>query len=255
MKIEKKLIACSILAIAIGIATIIPLEYLMTAEIQVSAQPIKPWFDVNVPYAYVNLHQSGENNTVTWDGAMIQVLANFSLTPDALKNADAQIEYYKFAVSSDQGPVVDMGYYFLRSKHASDVTSLSGTGTITFANGLTYTGPACNGGQGGLGEANRTLAFVSNFILGYNDNGTPQEVTQLRNAQKLYIDISKVCTVTVNGNITVTTPANGETLQHIELTKSENGFIYGSYTEGTIPFPVETPTTTLSPTVTFATPS
>jgi hypothetical protein len=44
-------------------------------------------------------------------GASIQAVANFSLTPDVVKDADAQIEYYKFAVSSDQGPIVDMSYF------------------------------------------------------------------------------------------------------------------------------------------------
>ncbi len=32
MQIEKKLILCSVLAVAIGIATIIPLQYLMNTE-------------------------------------------------------------------------------------------------------------------------------------------------------------------------------------------------------------------------------
>ena len=36
--VEKKVILCAILAIAIGIATIVPLEYLMTAQAQANAQ-------------------------------------------------------------------------------------------------------------------------------------------------------------------------------------------------------------------------
>ncbi len=36
--IEKKLILCGILAIAIGIATIVPLEYMMAAQTQVNAR-------------------------------------------------------------------------------------------------------------------------------------------------------------------------------------------------------------------------
>ena len=35
--IEKKIILCSILAIAIGIATVIPMEYLMAAQTKANA--------------------------------------------------------------------------------------------------------------------------------------------------------------------------------------------------------------------------
>ena len=189
---------------------------------------------------------------MSWNGASIEAVANFTLTSNALKNADAQIEYYKFAVSSDQGPIVNMGYYVLESKQASDVTYLSGTGTVGFANGLTYNGPASNGGQG-ITEAwnqNFVTGYVSDYIFATNTNDVPKAVTDLRNAQTLYIDVSKVCTVTVNGNVTVTTPASNEVLQHIVLTKTGDGFVYGAYASGTLPIPIEPypPTPTASPT-------
>jgi hypothetical protein len=238
MKIEKRLIAFCVLAVAIGIATIIPLEYLMSP--QVAKAEVVPWFNVNVPFAYCNPYKNGGNNTMTFDGAMIQAVANFTLTPDALKTADAQIEYYQFAVSSDQGPIVNMGYYIVESRHAGDITLLAGDGTIGFANGFTYKGPACNGGQGMNAEvwnSSFTLGFVSDYIFSTNGNDAPQAVTALRNAQTLYIDVSKVCTVTVNGNVTVTTPASNDILQHIELTRTGNEFVYGTYAEGTLPIP------------------
>jgi hypothetical protein len=243
--VEKKLIALSIFAIAIGMATILPLEYLMSAQVA-QAAAVEPWFNVNVTYAYCNPNKNGGNNTMTFNGAMIQAVVNFTLTPNALKDADAQIEYYQFAVSSDEGPIVDMGYYILESKKAEDITYLSGDGTIGFANGLTYKGPACNGGQGRNAEgwtSGFTLGFVSDYIFSTDENDVPQAVTELRNAQTLYIDVSKVCTVTVKGNVTVTTPASHEVLQHITLTKTGSGFVYETYAEGTLPFPVETPST------------
>jgi hypothetical protein len=238
MQMEKKLIACSILAIAIGIATIVPLEYLMVPPI-VQATVVEPWFNVNVTYAYCNPNLSGGNDTMTFDGAMIQAVVNFTLTPDALKNADVQIEYYQFAVSSDQGPIVNMGY-FISIEKPGITTGASGNGTIWFANGLIYNGPACNGGSGMDPEAWNSpfmLGFVSDYIFSTNGNDAPQAVTALRSAQTLYIDVSKTCTVTVNGNVTITTPASHDILQHIELTKTGNEFAYGTYTEGTLPIP------------------
>jgi hypothetical protein len=68
----------------------------------------------------------------------------------------------------------------------------------------------------------------------------------LRNAQTLYIDVSKICSVSYQGNssstaATTTTLASDEILCHIALIKTENGFVYGTYTEGTVPFPIQTP--------------
>ena len=48
------------------------------------------------------------NDTMTLYGAEIEIVVNFTLNPNRPNNADAQIEYYQFAVSSDQGPIVNM---------------------------------------------------------------------------------------------------------------------------------------------------
>ena len=73
---------------------------------------IKPVVQCHVPYAYVNLDQSGSNGTASWDGVELMELANVTLTPAgiALKGADAKIEYYQFQISSDQGPIVNITY-------------------------------------------------------------------------------------------------------------------------------------------------
>jgi hypothetical protein len=239
--IEKKLILCSILALAIGIATAAPVEYFMLADAQTTdLTNIQPCFTVDTSYAYCNLNVGGGNNTASWQGASIEAVANFTLTPDALSNADAQIEYYKFAVSSDQGPIVDMGYYVSIEKQGITYGA-SGNGTIWFTNGLTFNGPACNGGQSLMYHAlNRgvTTGYISDYILAYNTNEASKTVLDLRSAQALYIDVSKVSTVTVTGDITITTPASSDIIQHIVLTKTADGFVYGDYTGGTLPLPI-----------------
>jgi hypothetical protein len=255
MKNEKKLIFFSILAVAIGVATIMPLEYLMSGESQTVAAltDIKPWFNIDVPYAYCNPYVSGGNNTSSWTGASIEIVANFTLTTDALESADAQIEYYKFAVSSDQGPIVDLGYYIVEDK-ANVVTGICGDGTINFANGLTYSGPASNGGQcinWVAWSPDAVMGFVSKYILDYNGDADSQAVTQIRNAQTLYVDVSKVSTVTVSGDLTATTPADSQIIQHIELAKTDNGFMYGTYVQGTLPLPIALPSASPLPFATF----
>ena len=188
--IEKKLILCAILAITIGIATIVPVEYFMSAPTQVNAQPgSTPWFNVNVPYMYVNLDQSGGNNTATWDGIDINGIANFTLTPAgmALQGADAKIEYYQFQISSDQGPIVNITYsVYLSIETIGDNPGLPGNVYMTinggggnqffFENGFTYNGiPNYNGycgGGGGLDAivGNNLPSTLVNETFTYRDS-------------------------------------------------------------------------------------
>jgi hypothetical protein len=269
MHVEKNLIAWSILAIVIGVATIIPLEYLMTGQAEANAQAVTPWFNVNIPYAYVNLYVSGGNDTMTWDGAMFQAVANFTLTPDAinLKNADAQIEFYQFRLYSDNVAIVNITYSVAVSREEINVPEIpggvylaitgSGGNIFYFADGTTYDGNAvvgdsvCGGGKvianmPGMPVEDYTVAVVGSYIANYNGNNAMQTLTELRNAQTLYIDVSKICSVSYHGNsssttATTTTLASNEILYHIALTKIESGFVYGTYIEGTVPFPIQTP--------------
>jgi hypothetical protein len=270
MHVEKKLIAWSIFAIIIGVAAIVPLEYIMTGQAEAKAQTITPWFNVSIPYAYVNLYDSGGNNTMTWDGAMFQAIANFTLTSDAinLKNADAQIEFYQFRVYSDTASIVNITYSVAVCREELNVPGIpggvysaitgSGCNIFYFADGTTYDGNAiagdsvCGGGQvlsnipGVLPDKNYTVAVVGSYIADYNGNNAVQTLPELRNAQALYIDVSKICSVSYQGNststtATTTTLASNEILCHIELIKTEKGFVYGTYTEGTVPFPIQTP--------------
>lgn len=262
MQIEKRLVACSILAIAIGIATIIPIVYLMNTK-TVAADDVKPWFNINVSYATCNPNQSGGNGTATWDGASIQVVANFTLTTDALTDADAQIEYYKFAVSSDEGSIVDIGYYIIEDK-SNIVESMSGDGSISFSNGVNYDEIHSSGGQAINWQAwkpDSVLGFVSDNIVAYNGGDLPIEIAQIRKATTLYIDVTKIATVTVkgvtDGNVIITAPTNPEVLQHIVLTKTDDGktFVYGNYTQGSLPLPIGEPSMPQQPLKIFNTTS
>lgn len=281
MQIEKKLVACSILAIAIGIATIIPLEFLMSAKTVAAAPNTEPWFDVNVPYTYINLDQSGSNNTTSWNGVNIQGIANFTFTQAGsdLQGADAKIEYYQFALSSDQGPIVNMSYSlalsiekFPAGGKINNIPGIPGGGyaaidgginnQFLFANGLTYNGiPNYNGYCSGTmcvyqivgdnltpGTTNQTFSIgvFGAEIMNYNGANSDEVVNALRNANTLSIDVSKICSVSYDGNITINMPSTNQVLQHIELTKVDNGWVYGTYTEGTVPFPMQTPTTHIS---------
>jgi hypothetical protein len=278
--IEKKLILCGILAIAIGIATVIPMEYMMAAQAQQNAQTAQaqakaqaqataqatydPWFQINVPYIYVNLDESGGNTTATWDGVLIQGVANFTFAPEALalNNTDARIEFYQFQISSENGPILNMTYSMAVSKTEYNVPGIpggmysaitgSGDNTFDFADGTVYHAPVtgdCMGGTvlddtPGTPIANYTGEVLSDYITSDNGNSGSQVIAELRSAQTLYIDVTRTISVAFEGNAataTTTTMSSSQILQHIELTKISSGFVYGTFVQGSVPFPMETP--------------
>jgi hypothetical protein len=91
---------------------------------------------------------------------------------------------------------------------------------------------------------NYTNAILSDYIASYNGNNAPAAIAELRSAQKLCIDVTRAFSVAFEGNATTattTTMSSNQILQHIELTKISSGFVYGTYVNGTVPFPMETP--------------
>ncbi|MGA3110422.1 MAG: hypothetical protein ABSE15_00130 [Candidatus Bathyarchaeia archaeon] len=113
--VEKKVVLCAVLAIAIGIATIIPMEYLMAAQAQANAHQTygtygNPWFNVNVPYAYYIANETNHGASISY-GEGYYIALNITTNPDAIKPIpDARIEYYLIQVYSDQGPIENFTY-------------------------------------------------------------------------------------------------------------------------------------------------
>ena len=244
--IEKKLILCGILAIAIGVATILPLEYFMSADAQ-AATLDKPWTNLNVPYAYWNANLNGANFTTTFCGEEHNAVANITLTPDALKDADARIEYYQLQVYSDQGPIYNLTYYVGVAKPDELVTTYNST--LYFSGGNMYSTNSTSGGMfiTDLIGGNSYQGLISGSTLNYNASTIPQVVTDLQNANELYIDVSRLCSITFNGNTTTVIMESNNVIQHIELTKSSSGFLYNSGASLNLPFPLWGPLTTQNP--------
>ena len=241
--IEKKLILCSILAISIGIATIAPFEYLMAAQAQptnnIQTLAANPLFDVNATYVNCNLNYTGGTSTSPAYGAYITGLLNITmLASNPLQSYDARIEYYQFRVYSDQGSIANLTFC-VGFANLTVTWLIAGNGTIGFTNGLTYTGTPVNGGLtvgDGFASTNNT-GFLNGEITSADANDPPAAVTQLRNADTLYIDVYRQCMLTVKGCTTVMTPENSDVLQHIVLTKTGTGFTYGTYSNGDAPIP------------------
>lgn len=111
--IEKKLILCGILAIIIGVATIVPLEHLMAAQANANNQLTygNPWFNVNVPYAYYAANETNNQNGLISYGESYYIALEITTNPIAMKTLpNARMEYYLIQVYSDQGPIENLTY-------------------------------------------------------------------------------------------------------------------------------------------------
>jgi hypothetical protein len=261
MKIEKNIIAFSILAIIIGTASIAPLAFLMSpAKAQTTDDT--PWFNVDVPYASW-IATSKENTNGYLDGigpiyglisynSTYSIALNFSVNPDALDILDnARVEYYQLQVYSDKGQIDNMttyfganckdiaidptSFYFARENWFNTTTSGGGTFITKFNGPMTDCLANGSGFMWQSGYSSRQ-SFANTTL--------PEKFLNIQNANKLYIDVRRLGFVTFDGNSTIVTLASNEVIQHVELTKSGDQFIYGTLPQSQLtqtPIPEQNP--------------
>jgi hypothetical protein len=232
MKIEKKLILSGILAIAIGIASIAPLAFFMSASAQTS--PDKSVFDLQVPYAYWTANYStNSNGTVTYTESNALGI-HYSINADAAHQvADTRIEYYQFHAYSDQGTLADWTYYIAaRRSNSSDFSSFTFTESKGFSSNTTSGGLILSGFEDNDTSPSLTAMFGSSSgIYGSNAWETStikQLISGIQDANVLYVDVSRLGYVTFNGNTTTVTHADNGVIQHIEMTRYGDGFLYNT---------------------------
>jgi hypothetical protein len=249
MNSEKKLIACSILALAIGISSVLPLTFLMPTTAQAETAP-EPWFSIDMPYAYWVTYdgplkdspfqfpgiEMNETNSVS-DQQLI--VLNFTLTADTAKQqADAQIEYYQIDMNTDK-EFIESQYWVIGTNINSsfDVSSLitdfhfmrsEWFDTDTF-------NPMKSGGGGGLVRQNWASDFSVLWPAGGSGSGTLgvngayHTVSALRAAETVTISIYRIGLVTFSGDSTVVTRTNNELVSQIQLEKyGEEGWLYNN---------------------------
>lgn len=259
MKIESKIVVCSILAIAIGIATIVPLAFLMSPVKAQANNEDTPWFNLKIPYAYYSASiQTGIDGNVDGIGAIHDLISYYTrysigfrwtTNRDAVNTlAEARLEYYQLQIYSDQGQIENMttaigvnstnyvapdSFHFER-KGWFNTTVTNGASFVMNSGGLFgFFSPEINTG---LSSSDGTSGALANTTL-------PEKFLNLQNAHTVYIDVYRLGYVTFNDNSTVVTLANDEIVQHIELTKNGDHFIYGNVPQIPPPpyFPPMTP--------------
>jgi hypothetical protein len=134
MKIEKKVIGCSILALIIGVSSVLPLTFLMSATAK--ADPTsEPWFSLSIPYAYWTAYdgplnwssdyfqqpEPNEGDPVEYSVSHQRMMVlNFTLGDISTTDPfDARVEYYQLRLSSDKESIMDMNWFVGTYKNGS----------------------------------------------------------------------------------------------------------------------------------------
>ena len=233
MKIEKKLILCSILAIAIGIATVVPAAFFMNTKAQTYDDT---WFNLDVPYAYF---KANATNTEYQTVAEIDIQASLSQT--AVNNrAEARIEYFEFTIYVDDIELEKQNYFYsITSSDNEDTTAMfefsrenwfnSSDFGVNSGGGSFITDPAqLNSnviGGGGIYTTHYTIDDPNSDEI-YEKYG--KILDTMENAQTIYLEVRRVGYVTFEGNNTVVTLASNPVILQIELTKNGDAFTFGN---------------------------
>ncbi|MQY62573.1 hypothetical protein GH146_04750 [archaeon] len=251
MKLEKKLIACSILAIVIGVSSVFPLAFFMSATAKADTSN-EPWFSINIPYAYwvtsdgplempfePNYPDGFEMNETNSVSEQHMLVLNITLNDDTAKQpVDAQFEYYQIDVSSDKELIGTMrwvvgtninssfnvsgilgSFSFMRNEWFDtrnfDTRKYGGGGGLTrpdWTPGLSMLWPMAGAGSGTIGSS-----------------GSSGVVSILREAETVFISIYRIGWVTFSGNSTTVTYANNELVEQVQLEKfGEEGWLYNN---------------------------
>jgi hypothetical protein len=277
IKTKKRMLLYSILALTIGIATILPLSYL-TLRDDTNQKPISSIGMILYAHAVPTTHI---NNGVITNRQTVNLLTNFTLNPDTattnLKDVDAQIEIYNFHIYSDKASIANITYSISICKliptnstrgynstiqgsgagfwifndgtkfdikdvlgyteGTNDVGFRVGRGTWSEENGYSYSSEVDRTLQRGyfVGSSSAILSEIN------GDEKSVQASINIKNAQTLYIDTTRVMTVTyksklnssdstapATSSITTATMDSNKVIGHIELAKTDWGFASGS---------------------------
>jgi hypothetical protein len=254
MKFEKKLIACSIIALIIGVSSVFPLVFFMSATAKADTSN-EPWFSINIPYAYwttrdgpidysnnplfpddpFNDVELNETNSVSEQHMMI---LNLTLNVDtANEPVDGRVEYYQIDLSSDKD-LVETTYFFIGTNSNSSFTFDDLLDNIHFMRNDWFDTDQFNpkiGGGGGLLKYNWAAGFSQFWPEGGSGTGTlggsstAMLVSALREAETLSITVYRLGWATFTGNSTIFTSANNEIVDQIQLEKfGEEGWLYNN---------------------------
>lgn len=249
MKIEKKLVACSILALLIGVSSVVPLLFLMSVKAETTNEP---WFNVTVPYAYFEAGNGslkmtfGSNLTTPKSNVnesdmqyyRTMVVLNYTYNVNLKEELDDRVECYLIEVKSDkalvmngtfylgtygaaiqtQGILDPNNFYFNRSNWFDtnnwlDASIADVGGGVYSPHNITFTSQLSPEGSGGEG----TIGHSSSSAI----------AAKILEANTLTITVRRLGWVTFTSNSTTAILSN-EVVAQVHLEKFGNGLLYNN---------------------------
>jgi hypothetical protein len=220
MMIERKLIAGIMLSVLIGVATIVPLAFLMATKAQTPLLSVdQPQFNAEISYFYVGNYWDNNIATATREqnyGWLFSLVYETSpkFTLDSL-SADGVAEYYTVDISSEKGYVGNVSFStFLRGPNIKPFN-------FFFQNGQFFIN-STNGAisSSGLGQNSNgtTIGNVNGPAKDWNGNlGKPDTLT---------LTVRRLGWVILKGNVTEIHQGGPEVVSQIQLQQFGDGFIY-----------------------------
>ena len=245
MMFEKKSVILSILALIIGISSIVPTGYFLLTSAKAETLS-EPWFNFNIPYAYwvtsdgplnnerpstlPDISFLNETNSVSEQHMMI---LNLTLNVETRNEPiDGRVEYFQIDLSSDKGPV-ETSYFFIGTNSNSSFMFNDLLDNVHFKRNDWYD-TANFGGTGGLLKYNWTAGFSQMWPEGGSGTGTLDGsstailVSAIREAKTLFITVSRLGWATFTNNSTAFTSTNNKIVDQIQLEKFGDGWLYNT---------------------------
>jgi hypothetical protein len=227
MRIEKNLVALSAIALMIGIASIVPLAFLMSAKAEISPEE-QPQFSVDMPYAYIanywdNHSETNRTSLWAWGGNSTKVNMVFTIALNATPNfdpqtvaADAIFENYQIEIVSDKGPVGNVTYSVYTNCNSSEPFQ-----AFNFYRDHWFDYNSTRDAFIMYNSINGTsIIFKTGPGLDWNRN--------LGEPETLAINVRRQGWIILNSNSTTAYLADPEPILQIQLEKFGNGFIYNN---------------------------
>jgi hypothetical protein len=226
VKIEKRLILYSVIALMVGVAAISPLMFLMSVKADAAPEE-QPQFNINLRYLYIDnyLDNSSEKNSTSIlharnansDWVPMAYAMVFNATPNFDPKgvtSDAIFEYYIMEVSSEKGFIGNAPF----SSYASfNVSQPWGSFIFSRDKWFNSTQNEYMGGQSGSLDGT-SIGFRTGPGLDWNRSlGEPETLT---------ISVRRQGWVILSNNVTTAHLADSEVILQIQLEKFGDGFIY-----------------------------
>jgi hypothetical protein len=254
MKIEKKLVALSVFAFAIGMVLLLPLPAFMNATAQ--ANIADSLFNIDIPCAYYNANVTYDveiNSLIdgshrvhdVWyrDGAVIAVQP--SINYDALdNNTIARVEFFEYTISTDKLQLQKSCSYFAFNKQSFGQTDEPKSSfdfifdyyekNLQPKRGGTFGGDSFGGlDVTDLAEPMDFLIVGNSMNCGYPgklEKSHRNILDAIAETQTIYLDVKRVAYISLSNDGTVIVVEDNKLLQHLELTKTDDGFMFGNPT-------------------------